>query len=583
MMAKGNSSRAAGAAVRCAIYTRKSSDEGLEQEFNSLDAQREASEAYIVSQRHAGWIALPDTYDDGGLSGGSMDRPALQRLLADVKNGKVQIIVVYKVDRLTRSLADFAKIVDVLDAHDASFVSVTQQFNTTTSMGRLTLNMLLSFAQFEREIAGERIRDKIAASKRKGMWMGGNVPLGYDVKDRKLVANEAEASTVRKIFERYVELGSVALLRGELDARGIVSKRREGAQGAISGGKPFSRGALYLMLQNRLYRGEIAHQGSVYPGQHAPIVEEGLWQLAQEKLTDNRRDRSLQTKAEAPSLLSGLVYDAEGERMTPTHANKGSKRYRYYVSASLIVKEGKAGDTTPSSRSAAMRVPAGDLEALTIDRLRAFLVAQHELAGVLDAAGLDAKSFEQALKDAAVLAQSCQTKPREEMTALVRAIIDRVVVTKDRLAIEISTEGLLAALGATPAPEHRHHRHGELVTLTFEMALRRAGKEKRLVIVGHGTDSHTNPALIALIAKAFAIRDELFSGSDPSVEAMTERLRVAKGYVASLLRLSYLAPAIVREILDGQPLDLTPTRLLKLSKDLPHGWLEQRHYLGSSG
>src|SRR5262245_63607836 len=236
---------------RCAIYTRKSSDEGLEQEFNSLDAQREACEAYVTSQRHAVWIALPDMYDDGGLSGGTMERPALQRLLSDIKASKVQIVVVYKVDRLTRSLADFAKIVDVLDAHDASFVSVTQQFNTTTSMGRLTLNMLLSFAQFEREIAGERIRDKIAASKAKGIWMGGNVPLGYDVKDRKLVVNEAEAVTVRMIFRRYAELGSVALLKAELDRVEIVSKRREGAGGALSGGKRCSRGALHLVSSSR--------------------------------------------------------------------------------------------------------------------------------------------------------------------------------------------------------------------------------------------------------------------------------------------------------------------------------------------
>lgn len=225
-------------AVRCAIYTRKSSDEGLEQEFNSLDAQREACEAYVVSQRHAGWVAVLDMYDDGGLSGGTMERPALQRLLNDIKAGKVQIVVVYKVDRLTRSLADFAKVVDVLDEHDASFVSVTQQFNTTTSMGRLTLNMLLSFAQFEREIAGERIRDKIAASKAKGMWMGGNVPLGYDVKDRKLIVNEAEANTVRLIFQRYAELGSVALLRAELDRLSIVSKRREGAAGRLRVANP---------------------------------------------------------------------------------------------------------------------------------------------------------------------------------------------------------------------------------------------------------------------------------------------------------------------------------------------------------
>ncbi len=249
--------------IRCAIYTRKSSDEGLEQEFNSLDAQREACEAYIVSQRHAGWVALADMYDDGGLSGGSMERPALKRLLEDIKTGKVQIIVVYKVDRLTRSLSDFAKIVDVLDAHNASFVSVTQQFNTTTSMGRLTLNMLLSFAQFEREIASERIRDKIAASKQKGMWMGGNVPLGYDVRDRKLIINEPEASTVQLIFKRYAELGSVALLRA--DVVRIVSKRREGAGGELAGGQHFSRGALYLMLQNRIYRGEVVHQGEAYP------------------------------------------------------------------------------------------------------------------------------------------------------------------------------------------------------------------------------------------------------------------------------------------------------------------------------
>ena len=267
--------------AQCAIYTRKSSEDGLEQEFNSLDAQREACEAYITSQRHAGWVAVSDMYDDGGLSGGSMDRPALKRLLADIMAGKVQIIVVYKVDRLTRSLADFAKIVDVFDAHDASFVSVTQQFNTTTSMGRLTLNMLLSFAQFEREITGERIRDKIAASKAKGMWMGGTVPLGYDVHERKLVVNAPEAETVRLIFQRYAQLGSVALLRAELNQRGVVSKRRHGAGGRLAGGQKFSRGALYLMLQNHLYRGEIKHKEHVYAGQHEAIIDLDLWTTVQ--------------------------------------------------------------------------------------------------------------------------------------------------------------------------------------------------------------------------------------------------------------------------------------------------------------
>src|SRR4051794_16237008 len=259
---------------RCAIYTRKSSEEGLEQAFNSLDAQREACEAYIKSQRHEGWTCLAQAYDDGGLSGATMDRPALQQLLADIQAGKVDVIVCYKVDRLTRSLADFAKIVEVFDAKGVSFVSVTQQFNTTTSMGRLTLNVLLSFAQFEREVTGERIRDKIAASKRKGMWMGGVPPLGYRAQDHKLIIVDREAETVRFIFRRYAELGSVRLLKEELDARSIRSKLRTSASGRLRGGKPFARGALYLMLQNRIYRGEIVHREQSHPGEHAPIIDQ---------------------------------------------------------------------------------------------------------------------------------------------------------------------------------------------------------------------------------------------------------------------------------------------------------------------
>ncbi|WP_084679058.1 recombinase family protein [Methylocystis sp. ATCC 49242] len=346
---------ASSAIVRCAIYTRKSSEEGLEQKLNSLDAQREACEAYVVSQRHASWKALPDMYGDAGHSGGTIERPALQRLLADVKARKVQIIVVYKVDRLTRSLADFAKIVDVLDAHNASFVSVTQQFSTTTSMGRLTLNMLLSFAQFEREIAGERIRDKIAASKAKGMWMGGTVPLGYDVRDRKLIVNASEASTVRMIFKRYAELGSLGLLKAELDAKGVVSKVRSGVGGVrLSGGNAFMRGPLYLMLQNRLYRGEVAHRGNVYPGQHEAIVDEELWQVVQDRLAANRRARSLGIGADEPSLLTGLIFDADNNRLSPSHAVKKGKRYRYYVSSTLI--KGRR-----SAHRAGQRIPAGDI------------------------------------------------------------------------------------------------------------------------------------------------------------------------------------------------------------------------------
>src|SRR5271154_5379390 len=279
------------AKVRCAVYTRKSSEERLEQEFNSLDAQREACAAYVTSQKHEGWTALATLYDDGAYSGGSMDRPALQRLLDDIRAGKVDVVVVYKVDRLTRSLADFAKIIEVFDAQRVSFVSVTQAFNTTTSMGRLTLNVLLSFAQFEREVTGERIRDKIAASKKNGMWMGGQPALGYDVKERKLVVNEAEAATVRHIFRRYLELGAVRALQEDLAATGVVSKCRTAADGSPYGGQRFSRGAIYLMLKNRIYRGEIVHKGKSFPGEHAAMVDEDLWREVQSHLEQNRLER----------------------------------------------------------------------------------------------------------------------------------------------------------------------------------------------------------------------------------------------------------------------------------------------------
>ena len=275
--------------LRCAIYTRKSSEEGLEQNFNSLDAQREACEAYIASQKHEGWTILPEIYDDGGFSGGTIERPAFRRLLVDVGEGKIDVVVVYKVDRLTRSLSDFAKIVEIFDKRNVSFVSVTQQFNTTTSMGRLTLNILLSFAQFEREVTGERIRDKIAASKKKGMWMGSLPSLGYDVKDRRLVINEAEAKTVRHIFQRYTELKSVRLLKADLDARGIVSKPRNASDGTRYGEKPLARGALYLMLQNRIYSGDTVHKDMSYPGEHEAIVDEALWSEVQAILTERRR------------------------------------------------------------------------------------------------------------------------------------------------------------------------------------------------------------------------------------------------------------------------------------------------------
>jgi site-specific DNA recombinase len=334
--------------VRCAIYTRKSSEEGLEQEFNSLDAQREACEAYITSQKHEGWTALPSLYDDGGYSAGTMDRPALLRMLEDVRAKKIDAVIVYKVDRLTRSLADFAKIVEVFDAQGVSFVSITQAFNTSTSMGRLTLNVLLSFAQFEREVTGERIRDKIAASKKKGMWMGGLPSLGYDVKDRKLVVNEVEADTVRYIYRRYLELGSVRELRGDLDAAGVVSKRRLASDGSVYGEQRFSRGALYLMLKNRIYRGEIVHKGKAFPGEHPAIIDEATWSRVQTHLKENHDERRRDSTEREASLLTGILFDAQSNSMTPVRNLKKSTRYRYYISRTLVT--GTVADNSDGQR-----------------------------------------------------------------------------------------------------------------------------------------------------------------------------------------------------------------------------------------
>ena len=359
--------------TRCAIYTRKSSDEGLDQAFNSLDAQREACAAFIQSQKHEGWTVLPTLYDDGGFSGGTLERPALKRLLADIEAGQIDVIVVYKVDRLTRALSDFAKLVEVFDRRAVSFVSITQHFNTTTSMGRLTLNVLLSFAQFERGVIGERVRDKIAASKKKGMWMGGMPPLGYNIKDRKLVVDDDEARTVVRIYRRYLALKSVHALKDELGKAGIRSKRRARPDGTEYGGQKLSRGALYLMLQNRIYRGEISHRGHSFPGEHSAIIEQPLWDEVQAVLAKNRVERATGVRAKHPSLLAGLVFDETGARLTPTYAVKKGTRCRYYVSTALL--------TGVENRSSGKRIPAGNLEGLVINRLRAFLA---DPAAVLD-------------------------------------------------------------------------------------------------------------------------------------------------------------------------------------------------------
>ena len=349
--------------LRCAVYSRVSTDQGLEQDFNSLDAQREASEAYIKSQAHEGWRLIRDHYDDGGYSGGSMNRPALQRLLADVQARRIDVVVVYKVDRLTRSLADFAKLVELFDEHGVSFVSVTQSFNTTTSMGRLTLNVLLSFAQFEREVTGERIRDKIAASKRKGMWMGGAVPLGYRVEDRALHIVEHHAGIVRSLFRRYLEAGSVVRLKQQLDAENIRIPTRVDGAGRSRGGGLLSRGHIYKILSNPIYVGRIAHKGQVHEGQHPPIVTRDLWDQVQQSLRDHLGSvRTKRRHQSSEALLAGKLFDDRGNRMSPSWARKGPRRWRYYVSQAVLqADKGKAGSI--------VRVPAADVEALVVEAL----------------------------------------------------------------------------------------------------------------------------------------------------------------------------------------------------------------------
>jgi site-specific DNA recombinase len=464
------SKKASSRSSRCAIYTRKSTEEGLEQAFNSLDAQREACAAFILSQKHEGWTVLPTLYNDGGFSGGTMERPALQRLLSDIGAGKVDVVV-YKIDRLTRSLFDFAKIVDAFDAKGVSFVSITQQFNTSTSMGRLTLNVLLSFAQFEREVAGERIRDKIAASKKKGMWMGGLPPLGYDVKDRALVVNEEEARTILHIFRRYLELRSVRALKTELEEAGIRSKRRTYADGTRCGGQRFSRGALYLMLQNRIYRGEITHKGNTYPGEHAAIVDKQLWDQVQTILAENRVNRATGSDAKQPSLLVGLAFDGNGERLTPSHAVKKGTRYRYYVSRSLIIG-------TAKDQALGRRIPAGNLEKLVITKLRAFLADQGAILDVIRGEHPDGTSQKRLIARGRQRAEELASLAPDQTRAMLIALLSRIDLKPDRLEIKLRRQNLIKLLHAqsidlAPRGNKWEQESKDVLTLTVKARLQR--------------------------------------------------------------------------------------------------------------
>lgn len=448
--------------VRCAIYTRKSTEEGLEQEFNSLDAQFEACAAYIASQRHEAWTQVRDRYDDGGFTGGNLDRPALQRLLTDVSAGKVDVIVLYKIDRLTRSLTDFSKIVDVLDKAGASFVSVTQAFNTTTSMGRLMLNVLLSFAQFEREVTGERIRDKIAASKKKGMWMGGPVPLGYEVQDRKLVVSDQEAATVRHIFTRYAALGSGMPLLEELRTDGIRTKRRVFKDGSIRGGVPFMRGALFHLLSNRIYLGEMVHKGKAWPGEHEAIIDPQLWEKVSQIIAAGRVDRKSRHNARESSLLAGIVFDGLGRRMSPSHAVKNGKRYRYYITHS----------SEDLKTAPVWRLPAHDVERSVVNQLVTYLKDRSSIERLVGST--EAKQLSTAFENCRHTADSLRTCTYHRRTK-VPVLVERVTINDTLVRINLSKSGLGELLGLTIADECH-------LSLTAPVCRVRKGAEVKLVI-----------------------------------------------------------------------------------------------------
>jgi site-specific DNA recombinase len=411
---------------RCAVYTRKSSEEGLEQEFNSLDAQRESCEAYIASQKPEGWLLVPDRYDDGGISGATLERPALKRLLADIEAGRVDVVVVYKIDRLSRALMDFAKLVEVFDRNQVTFVSVTQSFNTTTSMGRLTLNILLSFAQFEREVIGERIRDKFAASRKKGIWMGGWAPLGYDIKERKLLANDAEAARVRMLFQRFLRVGSKTKLVVALRSEGMTTK----------GGKLIDKGYVYRILNNRVYLGEAVHKGMAYPGEHHAIIDRTLWDRVHAILRESPRKRAAQTRAQSPALLKGLIFGPTGRSMTPAHTRKGGKLYRYYVSTDVLKRDAEA--------CTVRRVPAAEIESAVIEQLRGLLRAPEIVVRTWRAARQSMGDITEAEVREALerLDPLWDELFPAEQARLVQLLVERVDVSQDRADIRLRTEGL---------------------------------------------------------------------------------------------------------------------------------------------
>lgn len=531
--------------VRCAIYTRKSSEDGLEQEFNSLDAQREACEAYVASQRHEGWVLLKTAYDDGGISGGHLERPALQRLMADVDEGRVEQIVVYKIDRLTRSLADFAKLVDRLDAAKASFVSVTQSFNTATSMGRLTLNMLLSFAQFEREVTAERIRDKIAASKKKGLWMGGYVPLGYEAAGRTLTINQSEAETIRSLFALYEEHRALNLVAREAELLGLRSKRYVTQTGRDQGGQVMSRGHIHKILTNPLYIGRISHKGASFEGQHPAIIETEQWDRIQAILIkQSAMPRGQANSGRPTSRLAGKLSDVTGERLTPVHTQKAGRRYDYYISQSL-----KAAGAAEANGSG-WRLPARALEDCITLALR-----RHLRTAILDGLAADADPQ----KISGLIARlDCDGFD-------LLALIDRVCLGRHSLEISVDPHRLAQAFGISISSEGL-----ELLTFQTPFTVRRRGVETKLLLQGEAIPRDTT--LLRNMAKGHALLEMIAAGQ--SLKRIAEVHEMSVRRVQQTLEFAFLSPAVVQQILEGrQPGFLTTDWCLK--NEIPVAWADQ--------
>jgi site-specific DNA recombinase len=563
--------------IRCAIYPRKSSEEGLEQSFNSLDAQREACRAYIESQKHEGWSPIATHFDDGGYSGGTMDRPALKRLLDEIRESKVDAVVVYKVDRLTRSLSDFAKIIEIFDKHGTSFVSVSQPFNTTTSMGRLTLNVLLSFAQFEREVTGERIRDKIAASKRKGMWMGGVAPLGYAAKNHKLVVQAAEAELVRKIYRQYLKLGCVSKLKTYLEHNGIRSKKRISQTGRKTGDAAYSRGALYNILRNRIYLGEIEHGGQIYPGEHRGILSRELWEQVQTQLRANNHAHRNGSRAAIPSLLAGLLYDEHGNRFTPAHAVKNGKRYRYYVSQSVIRNPGVR-------HQGLVRIPAAEVENLVRSRLQSFFESSREMEDWFESkrkrnnGALTANILASAEEYSKRLASGAVAETRD----LIRGLISRIVVGAASVELILEKQALHTALNkGCPSRFSSTANQNGVLRLKVDARLRRCGGGVRFIIPANFSGQiqfHPRPSLIKAVVRAHDWYGQIVRGERSGSRSIARATGLDERYVSRILQCAFLAPDIVERILNGrQPPNMS---LEHVRTPLLIEWETQRRSLG---